>query len=151
VTASGFTLENRSQLGRALRGLRTDLVEIETSGISEAVAPIVEEARGNAQGGGIQARRAAPGIRIVEGSPPRVEWSGAGRVVSGGGTISQLSGGVEFGGPSYFPSGGRRFPTPHSPAGRFLLPTMTSRADTVPRAISGIVVDAWNKAARRSR
>jgi hypothetical protein len=149
VTSEGFTVANLAEVRGALRNFRSDVADLETEGIAAAAAPIVDAARGRVAG--VQGRRIAQYLRVEAGKPPRIVWGGSSVVVSGGGTVTDLAGGVEFGGPSYFPRGGYRFPAPNLPGGRYLHPAAREGTGSVAADLGDQIVKAWNRAARRTR
>jgi hypothetical protein len=152
VTATpskGLTVANLAEVRAALRRFVDELEALPDEGIVDAASPIAENARGRVAG--VQGRRIAPYLKVEAGKPPRISWGGSTVVVSGGGSVSDLAGGVEFGGPSFFPRGGHRFPAPNLPSGRYLLPAAREGTGTVAADLGRQIVASWNRAARRTR
>lgn len=148
--STGFKVANAADVRRAfdrfVDGL-DDLPDI----MADAAAGPVSAASRSAAAAGRQGRAAAGGIRVETSGVPRITWGGSTPVVSDGGTVSDLAGGVEFGGPSRFPGGGYRFPRSHRPTGYHLMPTLRSRSTGFVDDVGAGLVSVWNRATRGTR
>lgn len=99
---------------KALAAMGKAVPSITAEALAQGVQETADAASNAASSGPTQDRRIAAALRVVvRRSEAFVVWGGGTPIVSGGGTVSDLSRGVEFG-------GGWRFSKPYNAGGYYV-------------------------------
>lgn len=110
---------------RAFAAMGKAIDPVTDAALAEGLRATAETASSRAASGTAQDRRIAGALRAeVARGEGFIVWGGGAPVVSGGGTVSDLSGGVEFG-------GGWRFSKPYNAGGYYVGPERGRIADRV--------------------